>query len=537
MRLTLLSKQSFLVFSRPILFLLCFLPCIPLFGQQEQEQQFSKAEIKDVYAQELEALGGYELEIENEELNKSIRKKRNRERIGSLITGIQRVPDLLNSNPVEGERELNRLLELAKKFKLTEFVDAALLNHFQKRTSTAFNPGIQNVSPPSWLTTKTLLGLKDNTLEGSNWQNLEIVEKNLETQMLWHSQSGDSASYSTEPVPSSDNSLTRALTPIIRPYQPDPDLYEDNRGVIRVNATNYTLKGFAFSYEGLKQFTINGQPVGVYASDGLWRHSVSLLTGQNEFFLEAISHSGLVARDTIRLLFEDDQVVQNDKPTRYLLSIAVEKYGYRGLSPLESPINDARAFTQLLQKQYGFVVSDTLYDAIADLENVKSALRKLIVTARPQDEVVIYFAGHGIYEDVFEEGYWMLFDAPFGNHAQLTAFNKIRALKLLVIADACFAGSMTQTVPTKPDDWPKDRARWLLSSGRIELVKDLVPGEQHSPFAFLLLDYLANLTSPSDAYEIEKYLKLEIPKYANQTPLARPLFGDNGGEWVFIPID
>ena len=63
----------------------------------------------------------------------------------------------------------------------------------------------------------------------------------------------------------------------------------------------------------------------------------------------------------------------------------------------------------MLEKSYGFEVT-RLIDKQATRANVLATLDSL-VTCGPQDACIIYFAGHGYFDEALGEGYWIPADA------------------------------------------------------------------------------------------------------------------------------
>ena len=69
-----------------------------------------------------------------------------------------------------------------------------------------------------------------------------------------------------------------------------------------------------------------------------------------------------------------------------------------------------------------------------------------------EDNLLIYYAGHGKLDESQELGYWLPIDAEQGNNinwisnkAITDILNVIEAKHILVVADSCYAGTLTQT--------------------------------------------------------------------------------------------
>jgi len=281
--------------------------------------------------------------------------------------------------------------------------------------------------------------------------------------------------------------------------------------------------------------TINGQEVTV-TPNGVWQHQMRMQEGENEVYIKAESQNGEITVDTLRLLYEAEQLVQQRAPRRYLLAIAINDYSYESWNRLKMPVKDARDFQQVLGQKYNFNQVDTLFNHSATFANVKDAFKSLIGKTLPQDEVVVFFAGHGEYDETFDEdGKWILHNGRLGNASLATVIEKIPAQHVLVVADACFAGSFY--LKRGDEDAAvagrnKSKSRWVLASGGVESVLDQMPGKQNSPFAWHLIDFLQDAQNDVPLSELRDHLQIEIPKITEQQPISGPIRGDEGGEMI-----
>jgi hypothetical protein len=106
----------------------------------------------------------------------------------------------------------------------------------------------------------------------------------------------------------------------------------------------------------------------------------------------------------------------------------------------------------------------------------------------PTDRLLIYFSGHGHYDQVLNEGYWIPQDAKrdveadyLPNSYLVKMLKQISARHVFIIADACFSGSLfIDSDRENLDNAAQAKSRWALTSGRLEYVDDGVSG-QHSP--------------------------------------------------------
>lgn len=225
----------------------------------------------------------------------------------------------------------------------------------------------------------------------------------------------------------------------------------------------------------------------------------------------------------------------------YLLCIGIDKYQHWQV--LSNAVKDAREFAEVLNLQYQFSEEHifSLYDHEATEGKIYQALRDMKRRLAPHDNLVVYYSGHGHYDDEIDEGFWIPVDAEkddessFISNANIVKrINVLETQHTLLIVDSCFSGSL---VVRKRNVLPDERfkSRRILASGRYETVSDGKEGE-NSPFSAGLLTFLRRNTSPRlDSTSVIKYVKDYVFAKANQHPVDGRIqnSADEGGEFVF----
>jgi hypothetical protein len=230
-----------------------------------------------------------------------------------------------------------------------------------------------------------------------------------------------------------------------------------------------------------------------------------------------------------------------------------QAHGGEGWAALTTARPDAEAVATVLKRDYGFDVT-TLFDEAATRSAILGAMDAL-VSYSFGDAALVYFAGHGFYDESLGEGYWIPADAKKsvdGRPAQEdwlwnSMVSKILgasgARHLLVVADSCYSGSLFRGDPmesAKPDlGWYKRAmvkpSRYLIASGDIEPVLD--SGAKHSVFAQQLLTYLEHSDRRVfSASDLGVALRGKVNQLTGQMVRMGPLAvtGDGGGEFVFV---
>jgi len=229
---------------------------------------------------------------------------------------------------------------------------------------------------------------------------------------------------------------------------------------------------------------------------------------------------------------------------------------YRHHPNLKTALNDAEAVASLLEKKY-FFDNENIYlikEADATKERIMQVFRDLVAAkVKKGDNVFIYYAGHGWYDDILKQGYWVTTEATTSPATFLennTIYKFIGALDergvqhVLLVSDSCFSGAFTKehrTIETAIDDrYFREKytkpSRNVLTSGGIEPVEDVGKGG-HSVFAYYFLKTLQDNPHP---YLSAKQLGVQVEELVTrnsiQTPLSRFIHGvgDEGGQFFFI---
>jgi hypothetical protein len=234
----------------------------------------------------------------------------------------------------------------------------------------------------------------------------------------------------------------------------------------------------------------------------------------------------------------------------YALIIGIDKY--KGVwVPLKNAVNDAKAVERSLSN-YKFDLVRTLYNEQATREKIIDQLEWLIANVKEQDNVFIYYSGHGEYKKELNKGFWIPADAEtasssryISNNDLQTYISGIKSKHTLLISDACFSGDIfrgnTISVPFEESEkYYKEVhslvSRQAMTSGGIEPVMD-GGKDGHSVFAYYLLKTLnENAGKYFDASQLYSKIKIPVINNSDQTPKLSPVkgTGDEGGQFIFI---
>ncbi|MEO3403248.1 caspase family protein [Mucilaginibacter sp. CAU 1740] len=229
---------------------------------------------------------------------------------------------------------------------------------------------------------------------------------------------------------------------------------------------------------------------------------------------------------------------------RYLI-IGIDEYPRTSYNRLYNAKVDGSRLAKVLEERYGFTAScDPIYDVEATADNIVDALHDL-VGSDPEDNLIIYFAGHGVQHPTSKKGFWMPHDGEsdrkkwIDNSVVLNLIQEIQAKHILLISDSCYSGTfITRTRDGKiltSEELEALASRWVFVSGGEEPVKDGTPGEG-SPFGIALCSYLEKNMSPIlTAGELFNEVLRVVENQGGQQPAASSIECEahKGGQMVF----
>jgi len=239
-------------------------------------------------------------------------------------------------------------------------------------------------------------------------------------------------------------------------------------------------------------------------------------------------------------------------------ALIIANNDYQKVPKLDTPETDGREIEKVLRSKYGFktklLLNGTRYQILSALNQLRAKLSE-------DDNLLIYYAGHGELDKVNMRGHWLPIDADADNTANWIStvaltdiLNSMSTRHVMVVSDSCYSGAMTRSSIARLDtglsnkqrnDWLKamikNRSRTVLTSGGLKPVMD-GGGGQHSVFANAFIKALdgnnqllegqalyrevsSNIVAVAADYGIE-----QVPEYA---PIRHA--GHESGEFFFVP--
>nr|CBX31009.1 hypothetical protein N47_E45210 [uncultured Desulfobacterium sp.] len=344
---------------------------------------------------------------------------------------------------------------------------------------------------------------------------------------------------------------------------PDITVYEPlvKRG-IKIIHTDKTLlvKGKVTDESSIYEVFVNGVEASL-SKDGDFLAEIRLGVGGNNIKIKAADiynnvaeRSFVVTREmpesVISNHLSDKTPVQADsnisKGRYFALIIAVEKYLSQELNDLDNPVKDAKALHHILTANYSFEPDNTILLLNPNMTELIEAFDKLSRIIRPDDNLLIFYAGHGYWDERFRQGYWLPSNAKKSNRAQWVSNSTIRdfvrginSKHTLLITDACFGGGIFKTRSAFKESSPAIQKLYTIPSRKAITSGTLNEVPDKSVFVEYLLK---RLNDNSKQYlSSEELFSSFRQAVINNSPVNQiPQFGeiresgDEGGDFIFI---
>ena len=339
---------------------------------------------------------------------------------------------------------------------------------------------------------------------------------------------------------------------------------------IRIAAGTQELVGRIEAPEGLRSLFVDNQPRAVDAS-GIFRAPIEP-NRQDPFTIVATDNKQKRTDLTVSLIRETPATSETPpapKPAGpgetpggiefgKFYALIIGNNDYAAYPALKTAVNDAKSVDVVLRERYGFTTT-LLFNA--NRHAIMTALNEIQKRLTEQDNLLIYYAGHGEIDRATQNAYWLPVDAEAGNPANWISSQSITELlsimparHVLVVADSCYSGALTgSAVARLPEGIDESkRAKWLkimatrkartvLTSGGVAPVLD-EGGGGHSVFANAFLRVLRSNQRVLEDYDIFGEVSRQVKSSASrvgfeQMPQYAPLqhAGHEGSPFFFVP--
>jgi len=335
-----------------------------------------------------------------------------------------------------------------------------------------------------------------------------------------------------------------------------------------------SIVGRVTSPKTIKQVTVNGVQTAV-AANGTFNAEVDVAQAGTAVKVVALEQSGVRGELQFTMLPQASgsnagataasgsggvgSLPRDVKLGRYF-AVIIGNNTYRDAQypSLKSAVSDATAVSNVLQKRYGYQTTLVLNASRLEMLTALSSMRDKM---KPEDNLLVYYAGHGELSGNGATGYWVPTDGAannakswISNAAISDILNTMPAKHIMVVADSCYSGSMTRAaVPnlaaaSTPDKWnayvktmASGRSRTALTSGGVQPVPDSGSGN-HSYFARAFLNVLQDNNRLMEAQRLYREVSTSLALNSINSPIPQnPQYapiryaGHESGDFFFMP--
>lgn len=318
----------------------------------------------------------------------------------------------------------------------------------------------------------------------------------------------------------------------------------------RTSSSGVGITGLVKADSGVAAVYVNGVEASL-TKEGRFSGNALLKIGENEVLVTAVDVRNNKAERSLKIVREEASPSQPVarattllKGRYYALFVAVQDYTNKAINKLDHPVADAERIRDTLTTQYTFEKQDVTFLKNPDGKSIFKAFEELRKKIAEQDNLLIFYAGHGLWREDMQQGFWLPRDAsdtPYDWISNASIRDYIRAIKakhILLISDACFSGGIFKlrevfTPPPSIEKVYELTSRKAMTSGSLKTVPD------RSVFVEYLVKRLRENTKKYlDSQSLYVSFKEAVINNspANQTPLYGVIgeAGDEGGDFIFV---
>jgi hypothetical protein len=228
----------------------------------------------------------------------------------------------------------------------------------------------------------------------------------------------------------------------------------------------------------------------------------------------------------------------------FALLIGNEQYDDPAILNLTEPLHDIDELYNTLTRDYNFDQQNVIMLKNSTKAEIIGTLHQLRSRINPIDNLLIFYAGHGYWDEGMGVGYWLPKDAAINNpvnwipNTDLTNYlGAIKTKHTLLIADACFSGGIFKTTRSvNSNSYAVEKlyqlpSRKAITSGTMTVVPD-----RSAFFQYLIKNLTENRNDYLPAEELFMNMRMAVINNSDIVPQFGTIqnAGDEGGDFIFI---
>jgi len=228
----------------------------------------------------------------------------------------------------------------------------------------------------------------------------------------------------------------------------------------------------------------------------------------------------------------------------YALVIGINDYTDPNINGLDYCIRDAESFYNTLTGLYTFEKENVRLLKNATMADIVSSLDYFSKKVKPDDNFLIFYAGHGVWNPISETGFWLPSDAEknstlnwFRNSALRDYLREVNSKHTLLITDACFGGSIFKTRAAFSDATLAVNKLYELPSRKAMTSGTLTEVPDQSAFLKYMIERLnTNNEKYLSSEQLFSSFRIAVINNSNVVPQFGEIkdVGDQGGDFIFI---
>ena len=337
--------------------------------------------------------------------------------------------------------------------------------------------------------------------------------------------------------------ITDPDVPVIELYTPVPVA-----GTAVSDLNNTFIIGRITNAEGTNVILINKKPVKL-SEAGVFEYKMELSRGVNPVEIITVNKKGKMSQMSVSVDCTAENSISGNQGNvsggkYFALIIGIGDYISNDIPDLDNPVKDAQKLYETLLKVYTFDKENITFLKNPTLNDIITNLDGLVGKITVNDNLLVFYAGHGYWDSKGKVGYWFPSDATkgstvnwFRNSTLRDFIGSIQSKHTLLIADACFSGAILKTRDAfaeapqgvqKLYDLPSRKA---MTSGELQAVSD-----ESTFMKYLVERLLGNEDKFLPSETLFNSFRTAVMNNSSTMPQYGVIqnVGDEGGDFVFI---
>ncbi len=228
----------------------------------------------------------------------------------------------------------------------------------------------------------------------------------------------------------------------------------DGNGVFRTEEKEVELMGEITDASKIRFVSVNME-IRMVNETGIFAETLSLVPGENQILIKTMDEHNYMRELVFTIesnppiLTLEDKILK--KSRYYGLVIGIDNYRDPSIPDLDNPVKDAKSIVESLTNHYTFEKENVILLKNPGRNEIIEELDGLRGKITPEDNLLIFYAGHGWWDSDANNGYWLPADSHrdektnwFRNSTLVDYLKEIHSKHTLLITDACFGGSIFQ---------------------------------------------------------------------------------------------